>query len=71
MVLVEIGGNVLKRDMRYLSENQIISIQAGKSRLNNQAVMDKVFKLLKEELESIDIWINQNIFSMLASQELT
>ena len=55
MVLVEIGGNVLKRDMRYLSENQIISIQAGKSRLNNQAVMDKVFKLLKEELESIDI----------------
>ena len=71
MVLVEIGGNVLKRDMRYLSENQIISIQPGKSRLNNQAVMDKVFKLLKEELESIDIWINQNIFSMLASQDLT
>ena len=71
MVQVESGGNVLKRDMIYLSENQIILIQPGKSRLNNQAVMDKVFKLLKEELESIDIWINQNIFSMLASQELT
>ena len=55
MVQVESGGNVLKRDMIYLSENQIILIQPGKSRLNNQAVMDKVFKLLKEELESIDI----------------
>ena len=27
----------------------------GRSRINNQVVMDKFFKLLKEELESIDI----------------
>ena len=31
------------------------NLNRGRSRMNNQVVMDKFFKLLKEELESIDI----------------
>ena len=39
--------------------------------MNNQVAMDKFFKLLKEELEPIDILNKPEHTSMLKRQELT
>ena len=47
------------------------NLDRGRSRMNNQVVMDKFFKLLKEELEPIDILNKPEHTSMLKRQELT
>ena len=48
------------------------NLDRGRSRMNNQVVMDKFFKLLKQELESINILDKpEHMHSMLTRQELT
>ena len=54
MVQGGICGEVLKRHPE-ISLWRLDNLDHGRSRTNNQVVMDKFFKLLKEELESIDI----------------
>ena len=54
MVQGGICGDVLKRHPE-ISLWRLDNLDHSRSRTNNQVVMDKFFKLLKEELESIDI----------------
>ena len=54
MVQVQVVGSFKKRHPE-ISLRKPDNLNRGRSRMNNQVVMDKLFKLLEDELESVDI----------------